>query len=158
MGKLTIRNLLAIITGTAIAFSLVFAPFTPSVSLSEFGLIPAEYEHQFNPDISVSVTNNGILPVWLRSSEFGTRTRSHVRYFVQRDCAGQELGDMRASISIESDNLKIASGRTTVVRFEAIDRYESASLYLQFKDWRGHKKTIKCGELNLDKMAIVDGD
>ena len=93
MGKLTIRNLLAIITGTAIAFSLVFAPFTPSVSLSEFGLIPAEYEHQFNPDISVSVTNNGILPVWLRSSEFGTRTRSHVRYFVQRDCAGQELGE-----------------------------------------------------------------
>ena len=155
-GKLTIRNYLAITAGIAIAFALVFAPFTPSVSLSDFKLVPIEDETQHLPDVRVSVTNNGVTPIWLQGSRFGSDLNSHVRCFFLRDCRGQEWGDMRTNIQIESDNLRINRGETVVVHFEAFNvDYQSASLYLQFKDWRGRLKVIKCGEFNLDELATV---
>ena len=76
-----------------------------------------------------------------------------MKYFENRDCDGEEAcwttaGDADA-------NIRISRGQTAVVRFHLIDGYQSASLHLQFKDRRGHRKNIKHDQRDLSSLRTA---
>ena len=152
MRKLSIRKLIWITSVIVIVIPFLFTPFNPSVSISEFQIDP----NKAPPRLFVSVTNDGIFPIWLQpptDPRYEAEDTSYVKYFKNRDCDGEEAcwttaGDADA-------NIRISRGQTAVVRFHLIDGYQSASLHLQFKDWRGHHKNIKHDQFDLSALKTA---
>ena len=135
-----------------------FMPYSPNIHVSDFQIVPIQNDAERFPSIRVGITNNDTVPTWLQGSgDDICLESSHARCFEQKNCIGQnDWGDMRAGISLDTDELMIAAGQTTFVEFPALPHYNSARLYLEFKDSRRRSAMIHCGDSNFDELATLE--
>jgi hypothetical protein len=149
--QLRLSSLLAVITVSMLPIYF-FLPFTPNVSFQNPEMaFSSDNAGTGFPEVSVTLKNNGRLPIWYRGGE------SDIREFViQGDLTKGERHVHSPHSSTQMSWNSLSPGETTILPIPAYELFDNARVQVEFCDWRS--RSVMCTSPEYDFSSVpVDG-